>query len=82
VLLQKAQALGDPKLLALSVVAERLAASVQPLVPERLFVLGEGQGQGVSGNSVLGQLAALLLAEKAGIAAGPTTTIEPVRPAA
>jgi uncharacterized membrane protein YqiK len=69
---QKIRAWGDSRLLALNLVSEQLAKSVQPLVPERLVVLGgdapsSGRG-GVSGSSsasVLTQLLTLLLAERA-----------------
>jgi len=70
VLLQKVRAYGDPRLFALNLVADRFAESRQPIVPERLLVMGGG-GDGTtsvagSGN-VLSQLVALLLAEKAGV---------------
>ena len=76
VFLQKIRAYGDPRLFALNLVAERFAQSAQPIVPERLFVLGGGAGEqpgaGAAGGgaNVLNQLLALLLAEKAGIAPG------------
>jgi uncharacterized membrane protein YqiK len=70
VLVQKVAALGDPRLYALSVVAEHLAHSQQPLVPERMFVAGGGDGPAGSGGT-LGLLLHLLVAEKAGFAAGP-----------
>ena len=40
VLLRKIASFGDPRLYALSIVAEQLAHSTQPLVPERVFVNG------------------------------------------
>jgi hypothetical protein len=65
VLLRKAAAFGDPRLYALSVVAERLAHSTQPLVPERVFVAGaNGEPNGSQG--MLGMLLNLLVAEKTG----------------
>ncbi|MCE5245429.1 hypothetical protein LLG88_00700 [bacterium] len=76
VFLQKIRAYGDPRLFALNLVAERFAQSAQPIVPERLFVLGGGAGErpetGAAGGgaNVLNQLLALLLAEKAGFAPG------------
>ena len=42
VLLRKIQSFSDPRLYALSVVAENLAKSTQPLVPERVFIAGGG----------------------------------------
>jgi uncharacterized membrane protein YqiK len=65
VLLKKAAAFGDPRLYALSVVAERLAHSTQPLVPERVFVNG-GEKGGQTG--LVGTLLDLLVAEKSGFA--------------
>jgi uncharacterized membrane protein YqiK len=66
VLLKKAAAFGDPRLYALSVVAERLAHSTQPLVPERVFVNGAGGEKG--SNGMMGLLIDLLVAEKSGFA--------------
>jgi uncharacterized membrane protein YqiK len=65
VLLKKAAAFGDPRLYALSVVAERLAHSTQPLVPERMFVTG-GEKGGQAG--LVGTLLDMLVAEKSGFA--------------
>jgi uncharacterized membrane protein YqiK len=73
VVLQKVRAYGDPRLFALNLVSEQFAHSAQPIVPERLFVLG-AQGEGIpsggagaaAGANVFSQLAALLLAERAG----------------
>jgi uncharacterized membrane protein YqiK len=70
VLLQKVRAYGDPRLFAINLLAERFATSAQPIVPERLLVMGGGaDAGGVAGASsnVLSQLVALLLAEKAGV---------------
>jgi uncharacterized membrane protein YqiK len=69
VLLQKVRAYGEPRLFALSLVADRFASSAQPIVPERLLVMGgDGAAGGAAGASnVLNQLVALLLAEKAGV---------------
>ena len=44
VLLRKIQSYSDPRLFALAMVAEKLAESKQPLVPERVFMAG-GEGQ-------------------------------------
>ena len=69
VLLQKVRAYGEPRLFALALVADRFASSAQPIVPERLLVMGaNGDGKDTaSGSNVLNQLVALLLAEKAGV---------------
>jgi uncharacterized membrane protein YqiK len=75
--LQKIRAYGDPRLFALNLVSEHFANSTQPLVPERLLVMAEGQngngkGEGAApggaqGFSMLGQLLALLLSEHSGV---------------
>jgi len=76
VLLRKIQSYSDPRLFALAMVAERLADSKQPLVPERVFMAG-GQGNNASdstgmnlgaGQGVMGLLLSLLVAEKSGFA--------------
>ncbi len=84
VFLQKIRAYGDPRLFALNLVGEQFSKSAQPLVPERLFMVG-GSGGGSNGNGdgnghsggmdvaptgVMGQLVSLLLAEKAGVNIG------------
>ncbi len=75
VFLQKVRAYGDSRLFALNLVSEQFSKSAQPLVPERLFVLGGASGEGSAaatpaglggGANVFAQLAALLLAERAG----------------
>jgi len=70
VLLQKVRAYGDPRLFAVNAVSTNFAGSAQPIVPERLFVMGgdgSGNGGGVAGpTNIVSQLLALLLAEKAG----------------
>ena len=71
VLLRKIGSFGDPRLYALSLVAEHLAHSTQPLVPERVFVAGGNgdNGQAASaGQGLLGMLINLLVAEKSGSA--------------
>jgi uncharacterized membrane protein YqiK len=79
--LQKIRAYGDPRLFALNLVSEHFANSTQPLVPERLLVMGEGHngngngngdgappvGGGAQGFSMVGQLLALLLSEHSGV---------------
>jgi len=70
VLLRRIASYGDPRLFAVSNVAEQLAHSTQPLVPERLFVAGGGDGAQTSSPSpqqgLLGTLIGLLVAEKSG----------------
>ena len=71
VFLQKIRAYGDPRLFALSLVADQFAKSAQPLVPERLLLMGGAKDGDAKTDftsvSTLGQLLTLLLAEKAGI---------------
>jgi uncharacterized membrane protein YqiK len=67
VFLQKVRAWGDPRLFALNLVAEQFSKSAQPIVPERLFMLGGAdQADAVGTTNVFSQLAALLVAEKSG----------------
>jgi hypothetical protein len=68
VLLRKISSFGDPRLYALSLVAEHLANSSQPLVPERVFMAGgNGEaGQGAPSQGLLGMLISLMVAEKSG----------------
>jgi uncharacterized membrane protein YqiK len=69
VLLRKIGSFGDPRLYALQLVAEHLAHSSQPLVPERVFMAGaQGEnGQAASASQgLLGLLISLLVAEKSG----------------
>ncbi|MFC1854164.1 SPFH domain-containing protein, partial [candidate division CSSED10-310 bacterium] len=72
VLLKKIQAFGDSRLYTLRQVSELLSQSAQPLVPERLLVMGNGNGKengetDPGSLSVIGQLLTLLLSEHAGI---------------
>lgn len=79
VFLQKIRAYGDPRLFALNLVSDQFSKSVQPLVPQRLLVMGGGEGKeksDIAGSSVLGQLLALLLAEKAGVGMGASDARE------
>lgn len=69
VLLRKAAAFGDPRLYALSVVADKLSHSSQPLVPERVFVAG-ATGDGNSAGGMMGLLLNLLVAEKSAFLTG------------
>src|SRR5205085_920539 len=69
VLLRKIGSFGDPRLYALQLVAEQLAHSSQPLVPERVFVAGANGENGHGANpsqGMLGLLINLLVAEKSG----------------
>jgi hypothetical protein len=72
VLLKKIASFGDPRLYALTIAADHLAQSRQPLVPERLFVAG-GDGQNgqspSSSQGLLGTLISLLVSEKSGFQA-------------
>jgi uncharacterized membrane protein YqiK len=70
VLMRKIASFGDPRLYALSGVAEHLAHSTQPLVPERVFVAGagnDGANTGGGPGGMLGLLVSLLVAEKGGV---------------
>jgi len=70
VLLRKISSYGDPRLYALSGVAEQLSHSSQPLVPERVFMAGSngenGHGPTAASSGMLGHLISLLVAEKSG----------------
>ncbi len=69
VLLRKISSFGDPRLYALQQVAEQLAHSSQPLVPQRVFMAGasgENGHPGSTGQGLLGLLISLLVAEKSG----------------
>jgi len=75
VLLQKVRAYGDPRLFALNTVSDNFARSTQPIVPERLFVVGGevgGTGATAGASNIVSQLLALLLAEKAGLGIADT----------
>lgn len=63
VLQKKVESYGDPKLYAISQVADAMSHSQQPLVPETMFSSG-GDGH----NGMLGTLMSLLVAEKIGVA--------------
>ena len=73
VLLRKVASLGDPRLYADSQVAEQLAKSAQPLVPERLFVTGGGDTTPNGLGGPMGLLMTFLLAEKSGLQAPADT---------
>jgi len=67
--LQKIRAYGDPRLFALNLATDRFASSAQPLVPERLLVMGGAGGETADPGSsnVFSQFLTLLLAEKSGL---------------
>jgi uncharacterized membrane protein YqiK len=67
--LQKIRAYGDPRLYALNLAASEFAKSAQPLVPERLLMMGGGaEGKtDVGATNLFGQLLTLLLAQHAGL---------------
>jgi hypothetical protein len=78
VLLRKIGSFGDPRLYALSLVAEHLSHSSQPLVPERVFMAGAQGGNGdghaaAPSQGLLGLLISLLVAEKSGFQPGDTS---------
>ena len=58
VLLRKIQSFSDPRLYALSIVAQNLAQCTQPLVPERVFIAGGGGSNGHGGDGLPAGLAA------------------------
>ena len=69
-LFQRIASYRDPRLYAMSLLAEQLSKSTQPLVPERVFVAGaaggDGRGHGAPTTGLLGLLVSLLVAEKSG----------------
>jgi uncharacterized membrane protein YqiK len=68
VLTRKISSFGDPRLFAVNEVAERLANSAQPLVPERLFITNGHNGDDKSplASGLVGTLLSLLVAERSG----------------
>jgi uncharacterized membrane protein YqiK len=80
VLMQKIGSFGDPRLYALTIAAEYLSHSVQPLVPQHLFVTGSGDnGTTVGGGGVFGTLINLLVAEKSGFVVKPAADADRIR---
>ena len=63
--MKKVASFGDPRLYALSIVAEHLSKSAQPLVPAQVFQAGGG-GTGGDATGLLNTLLGLLVAEKSG----------------
>ncbi|MBI1853554.1 MAG: hypothetical protein HYR85_24725 [Planctomycetes bacterium] len=72
VFLQKIQAFRDPRLFALSSLGDQMTKSTQPLVPERLAMLGGGENGngGMDAGGLFGRLIAMMLAERAGVDIG------------
>jgi len=67
--LQKIRAYGDPRLFALNIACDHFAKSAQPIVPERLFVMGGSGGEkmDIASSNLFSQFLTLLLADKAGM---------------
>jgi uncharacterized membrane protein YqiK len=72
VLLKKVSSFGDPRLYAVSIVADALSHSEQPLVPET--VLGGGTGTDGQGGGMLGVLMSLMVADRLGKQVLPAST--------
>jgi uncharacterized membrane protein YqiK len=70
VLSRKIASFADPRLYALSVVAEHLSRSTQPLVPQQVFMSGAGGGNGhgkhAASFGMVSTLVDLMVAEKSG----------------
>jgi uncharacterized membrane protein YqiK len=80
--LRKISSFGDPRLYALALVAEHMAHSSQPLVPERVFVASANgeNGHGANpGQGMLGTLLSLLVAEKSGFEAADSPELASLR---
>lgn len=79
-LMQKISSYGDPRLYALSAVADHLSKSAQPLVPQQLFVSGGSGEDGSTGtHGLLETLIRLLVAEKSGFSMGKTPELGKLR---
>ncbi len=78
VLFQRIASYRDPRLYAMSLLAEQLSKSTQPLVPERVFVAGSAGGDGATAGpagastGLLGLLVSLLVSEKSGFQSDPS----------
>jgi hypothetical protein len=80
VLLRKINSFGDPRLYALQLVAEQLAHASQPLVPERVFLSGGGDGTMAAPTSgMVGMLIQLLVAEKSGFQPGDPASLDSLK---
>ena len=64
VLARKIEGFGDPRLYAMSLVAEKLSKSRQPLVPDRMFITGSGDG---AASGLVNTLLGLMVAEKTSV---------------
>jgi hypothetical protein len=64
---RKVAAYGVARLFAAAFLADRLASSTQPLVPERMFVSGTNGETGTVAGGPLGTLMTMLLGEKSGL---------------
>ncbi len=73
VLLKKVSSFGDPRLYAVSIVADALSHSEQPLVPETVLG-GGGSGMDGQGGGMLGVLMSLMVADRLGKQVLPATT--------
>ncbi len=73
VLQKKVESFGDPRLYAISLVADAMSHSQQPLVPATMFSGGSGDNAG----GMLGTLMSLLVAERVGIKVAPSANGEP-----
>ena len=72
VLQQKISSYGDPRLYALSLVAQHFSQSKQPLVPSHLFMTGGSHDNGqTAGNGLLNVLMDMLIADRAGFPNAP-----------
>jgi uncharacterized membrane protein YqiK len=70
VLTRKINSFGDPRLFAINEVADKLAHSRQPLVPQRLFITAGGHDEAnPQASGLIGTLLGLLVAEKSGFQA-------------
>ncbi|HZZ43914.1 MAG TPA: SPFH domain-containing protein [Tepidisphaeraceae bacterium] len=74
VLTRKIASFGDPRLYALSLAAEYLSKSTQPLVPEHVFMTGGSTDGASASQGMLGTLLTMLVAEKSGF--NPSSTPE------
>ena len=79
VLLRKISSFGDPRLYALQLVAEQLSHASQPLVPERVFMSGNGDGASTQASGMLGMLLQLLVAEKSGFQPSETAGLDSLK---
>lgn len=57
---------------ALSIVADKLSTSQQPLVPSQLFMASDGGG----GSNMLSTLLSIITAEKLGVVVNPKKVVE------